>query len=194
VGIKDGNIGVNSDGQRAQFFVLEYAGRLRGEPGDESIQAYLAAGHVHRANYLLQQFNSTSALQKGTEQATNTDKTANECASNWLTKLLCSPINVAKKALSVAGEFVGTVISMWKFMMGMSGDFFFTGFTNPMMPGSASAGMYYFLIREVSDLAPFVILITVATVFEIILTVTMYRDVSLLFGGEAELIGLTKVI
>jgi hypothetical protein len=63
-----------------------------------------------------------------------------------------------------------------------------------MMPGSASAGMYYFLIREVVSVAPFAILITVATVFEIIFTVTMYRDISLLIGGEAELVGLTKVI
>jgi hypothetical protein len=34
----------------------------------------------------------------------------------------------------------------------------------------------------------------VTTVLEIIITVTAFRSVSLMIGGEAELIGLTKVI
>jgi hypothetical protein len=143
---------------------------------------------------LLNAFNAPSALEQGAEEANNADNTPNECATNWLTKSLCSVANVAKNAVNLAGQVVGTVVEIWKFMMGMSGDFFFTAFTNPMMPGSASAGMYYFLIREVVSVAPFAILITVATVFEIIFTVTMYRDISLLIGGEAELVGLTKVI
>lgn len=137
---------------------------------------------------LLDQFNAPSALDT---QANTQDST---CADNWLTRLLCSPINVVKKGITAAAGFVGTVFSLWKFMMGMTGDFFFTMFTNPMMPASTSAGLYYFIIREVMSITPFIILITVATVFEIILTVTMYRDISLLIGGEAELVGLTKVI
>lgn len=133
---------------------------------------------------LLQQFSAKSALEQ----------TPNTCTGNWLRKLLCSPISIAKTTLGVVTGFVGTVISLWKFMIGMSGDFFFGGLTQPFLPTSTSAGLYYFLIREVSSISPFIILITVATVFEVIFTVTMYRDISLLIGGEAELIGLTKVI
>ncbi len=143
---------------------------------------------------LVQQFSAPSALEQGTSQAKNADGTPNECAGNWLRKMLCSPINVVKKGISAAAGVVSTIVTLWKFMMGMSGDFFFTAFTNPMMPASTSAGLYYFLIREVLSISPFIILITVATVFEVVFTVTMYRDIALLTGGEAELVGLTKVI
>ena len=79
-------------------------------------------------------------------------------------------------------------------MMGLTGDFFFTGFNNPLLPASASAGLYHFLIMEITTVSPYLILIMLTTVIEIVITVTMYRNVSLLIGGEAELIGLTKVV
>ena len=66
--------------------------------------------------------------------------------------------------------------------------------TNPALPNSASAGLYHFIIEEVNNLSPLVILITITTVLEIIFTVTMYRNLSLLMGGEAEIIGLTKIV
>jgi hypothetical protein len=145
-------------------------------------------GGRNEGDKLIEQFNAPSALEKGSTQ--------DVCAGNWLRRMGCSTFNLVKNGLNLVGEVVKTVFSMWKFMMGMSGDFFssLTSLTNPLLPTSTSAGLYYFIVREVTSITPFVILVTVATVFEVIITVTLFRDISLLIGGEAELIGLTKVI
>lgn len=133
-----------------------------------------------------EQFTSESTLQKASK--------AGECGYNEWTRIECGIDKISKGIFSAAKSFVGTMFSMWKFMLGMSGDFFYTFFNNPAMPTGTSAGLFYFILREVLIVSPFIILVTVATVFEVIFTVTMYRDISLLIGGEAELIGLTKVV
>jgi hypothetical protein len=138
------------------------------------------------SNRIAEQFNGEGSLQVASK--------AGDCGHNAITRLLCSPVNVVKGIWGAVSGFVSTLFSMWKFMLGMTGDFFFTFFNNPALPASTSAGLYFFIIREILVLSPFVILVTVATVFEIIFTVTLYRDIALLIGGEAELIGLTKVI
>jgi hypothetical protein len=117
-----------------------------------------------------------------------------ECAGNAIVRMLCSITNVIKGAFEAVASFVDTVATIWRFMVGMTGDFFYTAFNNPLLPASASAGLYYFIIQEVTVISPFIILIIFTTVMEIIITVTMYRNVSLLIGGEAELIGLTKIV
>ncbi|MFZ5500552.1 MAG: hypothetical protein ACOY58_01375, partial [Candidatus Micrarchaeota archaeon] len=72
--------------------------------------------------------------------------------------------------------------------------FLWTAFNNPLMPSSASSGLFYFIIKEVATISPLIILILLTTVIEVIITVTGYRSFSLLIGGEAEIIGLTKVV
>jgi hypothetical protein len=139
-------------------------------------------------NHLLDQFTAPDVV---TEESNNA---ADQCAGNAIVRLLCSVKNIVSGAISAVGSFFSTVWNMWRFMVGMTGDFFFTAFNNPLMPSSASAGLFYFLIREVTTISPFVILVTLTTVIEIIITVTTYRSISLLIGGEAELIGLTKVV
>jgi hypothetical protein len=57
-----------------------------------------------------------------------------------------------------------------------------------------TTGLYYFVMEEVVLVAQFVVLVLVCSVFEIILTVTMYRNISLLIGGEMDLIGLSKLV
>jgi hypothetical protein len=109
-------------------------------------------------------------------------------------RILCSVKNILVTAFTAAVSFVRTMFTIWRFMVGMTGDFFFSAFNNPLLPASASAGLYYFIIREVTTISPFIILIILTTVIEIVITVTMYRNVSLLIGGEAEVIGLTKLV
>jgi hypothetical protein len=116
------------------------------------------------------------------------------CAGSFLHQLLCSASNLLTGAYEMAKGILETVYSIWHFMVGMTGDFFFTFFNNPALPPSASAGLFHFLILEVTTISPIIILIMVTTVLEIIITVTAFRSVSLMIGGEAELIGLTKVI
>ncbi|VVC03550.1 Uncharacterised protein [Candidatus Bilamarchaeum dharawalense] len=116
------------------------------------------------------------------------------CAGNAIVRLFCSISNLVTGAFKVVGGFLSTVFTIWRFMIGMAGDFFFTGFNNPIMPSSASAGLFHFLILEVTTVSPFIVIIMLTTVLEIIITVTAYRSVSLMIGGEAEIIGLTKVV
>lgn len=122
------------------------------------------------------------------------DDASDSCSGNFVVRLFCSIKTVVSTAVNAFTGFVGTVFNIWRFMVGMTGDFFFTLFNNPAMPASASAGLYFFVIKEVTMVSPFIILLMLTTVIEIIITVTMYRNVSLLIGGEAELIGLTKVV
>jgi hypothetical protein len=116
------------------------------------------------------------------------------CVGNWAAKAYCSGANVISSVGSAFVNFAKTIWNIWKFMVGMTGDFLWTAFNNPLMPASASAGLYYFIIREVADISPMIILVMFTTVLEIIITITGYRSISMLIGGEAELTGITKVI
>jgi hypothetical protein len=159
---------------------------FKSDRGEGAWQDMITGGSKQGDN-IIKQFNAESPLVASTQKG-------KECEGNFVVHIFCSTYNVFKNGLGLVADFAKTTFSMWKFMIGMSGDFFFTAFNNPMMPASTSAGLYFFIIREVASISPFIILITVATVFEIIFTVTMFRDISLLIGGEAELIGLTKVV
>jgi hypothetical protein len=155
-----------------------FEGQIEGARDPES-------GH---AQHLFDQFNSPDVVEEAY------DDPLDDCVGNMFTRFFCSVKNIFNTAVSVVGSFFATVWSIWKFMMGMTGDFFFTAFNNPLMPASASAGLYHFLILEISLISPFMILIMFTTVIEIIITITMYRNVSLLIGGEAEIVGLTKIV
>ncbi len=137
---------------------------------------------------LLEQFTAPNVV----EQSYTTAGSA--CAGNAVVHLFCSVKNVIAGTFAAIGGFISTIWSMWRFMVGMTGDFFFTAFNNPMLPSSASAGLFFFIIQEVATISPFIILIMLTTVIEIIITVTAYRSISLLIGGEAEIVGLTKVV
>ncbi len=137
---------------------------------------------------LLNEFQGKSIVEEAYDQ--DYDK----CAGNALDHLICSFKNIGNSVFGAIGGFVKTVFSIWKFMIGMTGDFFFTLFNNPLMPAGASAGLFHFLIEEVATISPFIILVTLSTIIEIIITITTFRNISILIGGEAEIIGLSKVI
>ncbi|MFH1520347.1 MAG: hypothetical protein ABID61_01755 [Candidatus Micrarchaeota archaeon] len=146
------------------------------------------AGEGEATQHLFEEFNAPSVVDISTSGASA------PCSGNFIVRMFCSISNLVKGAFTVVGGFLSTVFSIWSFMVGMAGDFFWTGFNNPVMPASASAGLFFFLIKEVTTVSPFIILITLTTILEIIITVTAYRSVALMIGGEAELIGLTKVV
>jgi hypothetical protein len=154
----------------------------------EMEQAIREGREGHAANALLEQFTAPSVVQEASNDATD------ECAGNWVVRMFCSVKNIVSGAIAVVGGFLSTVWNIWRFMVGMTGDFFFNGFNNPLMPSSASAGLFYFIINEVMTISPFIILVMLTTVIEIVITVTAYRSLSLLIGGEAEIVGLTKVV
>lgn len=143
------------------------------------------SGH---AQHLFDQFTAPDVVEE------TYDDPLDDCAGNIFTRFFCSVKNIFNTAIQVVGTFFATVWAIWKFMMGMTGDFFFTGFNNPLLPASASAGLFHFLILEISIISPFMILTMLTTVIEIIITITMYRNISVLIGGEAEIVGLTKIV
>ncbi|MEW6723284.1 MAG: hypothetical protein AB1324_08525 [Candidatus Micrarchaeota archaeon] len=139
-------------------------------------------------NHLLDQFNAPDVATEASNAPTD------ECAGNFLVRMICSVKNLVQSAIETVGGFFSTVWAMFRFMVGMTGDFFWTMFNNPLMPQSMSSGLFFFVIQEVALISPFIILVMLTTVIEIIITVTTYRNVSVLLGGEAELVGLSKVV
>jgi len=116
------------------------------------------------------------------------------CHGNAVRRVLCGGWNIIRGAASAAVELARTAWNIGVFMVGMTGDFVLTAFNNPLMPASVSAGLYYFIIQEVATLGQFLILVIVTSVLEIIIAVTMYRNIALVIGGELDIAGLTKII
>jgi len=121
------------------------------------------------------------------EQVATTD----ECAGH---EILCGPLKLIKGIWKAGASFFSTVWNVWLFMMGFMGDFLWSAGNNPIMPTSSSAGLYHFIIKEVEHVSQFVVVVMVMTVIELIITLTMYRNIATLIGGEAELAGITKLV
>ncbi len=117
--------------------------------------------------------------------------TSEECAGF---EILCSGFKLIKGIWEAGVSFFKTVINVWLFMMGFMGDFFWSVGTNPIFPTSSSAGLFHFIIREVEHISQFVVAVLLMTVVEVIITLTMYRNIAILIGGEAELAGITKLV
>jgi len=123
------------------------------------------------------------------------DDRSGDCASgNPIYRFFCSTGNIIQGVWNGTVAVVKTTFNILRFMFSMTGDLVTNVFTNPAMPQSTSAGLYYFIIQEIMIVAPFLMLITLLTFIEIILTLTMYRNIALIIGGEAELIGISKVV
>lgn len=154
----------------------------------DEMKSQIDSGHDTAPNDLIKQFVAPSVVGEASDEAND------PCAGNWFIKSMCGVGNLISSAGRAIVGFLETIWALWRFMVGMTGDFIWTAFNNPMMPSSASAGLYYFIIQEVTTISPFIILVMLTTVIEIIITITGYRSISLLIGGEAEIIGLTKVV
>lgn len=126
--------------------------------------------------------------------ATTYDDPTSSCSGNFVVHMFCSAKNIISAGVNAFVGFFSTVWNIWRFMMGMTGDFVWSIVNNPALPTSASAGLYYFIIQEVTTVSPFIILIILTTVIEIIFTVTMYRNIALIIGGDVEIIGMTKIV
>ncbi|MBS3067135.1 hypothetical protein J4450_00410 [Candidatus Micrarchaeota archaeon] len=111
---------------------------------------------------------------------------------NYLPRFLCSVWNVITGTASAIVSFVGTVVNIWITMMTFSGDWLMN--LGKGIPLGSSGGLYKFIIEEVVAISQFIILVTITSVIEIIITITMYRNISELIGGEVEIMGLTKLV
>ena len=62
------------------------------------------------------------------------------------------------------------------------------------MRATTSASLFHFVQEEVLAISPYVVLVTFTSVVELIITITMFRNISLIIGGESEIFGLAKII
>ena len=109
-------------------------------------------------------------------------------------RFLCGSANMFGQVASSAASFVQTSLNIFRFMIGLTGDFAVGLFTNPFLSTSTTAGLFYFIVQEVGIVGPFIVMMIISTVIEIIVTLTMFRNISLMIGGEAEIIGISRIV
>ncbi len=95
---------------------------------------------------------------------------------------------------AIAGAIVGLiqgVVSFVEFLVSFAKDYNFNLISPNWMPFIHFA--YFFVIEKIVSFVQLAVLVLITFVFEIILTVTAFRSVSHVIGGEIEILGLTKV-
>jgi len=170
------------------IYAPEHLSIYKTDPGEANVQSEVTGARTQASEKLTALFTGKSAAQ--------TASTTAACYGNAVVNMFCSAGNIITGIGRGIADFAGTVWNIWKFMMGMTGDFassFFSG-ANQFLPSSATAGMYFFIIDSVVAHSQFLVLVIVSTVIEIIFTITMYRNIALIIGGELEIAGLSKII
>ena len=167
-------------------YAPQHIGPYKSDLSQDAVNASLTRTKTKSAEEITKLFTTQNTVA-------STSTSSDSCAGNFIWQMLCSAVNVAVGIGKGIYEFGATVWGIWKFMMGMTGDFL-SVWSNPLLPASATAGLYYFIIDEVVVQSQFLVLILVTSVIEIIFTITMYRNISMIIGGELEIAGLSKII
>ncbi len=103
--------------------------------------------------------------------------------------------DMAKNIGSVFVSGAKTIWTILEFMCGLNGDALSVIFTGQMfLPTQSGAALFKFVVQEVTIIGTFVGLVTFTSVLELIISITMYRNIAMLIGGEVELIGLSKLV
>jgi len=108
--------------------------------------------------------------------------------------LLCGVGNFLHGVWEVVGGFFHTVGEVTLFMWSFGGNFISSILYSVFPVVGASGGLYNMLVFEVVTVSQFVILVIFTSVLEIIITITAYRNIASLIGGEIEIAGLTKLV
>jgi len=111
-------------------------------------------------------------------------------------KIMSGVVSATKTTLPGVSNAIETAWNAMKAMITYSGGFFswLFGKGSILFPVGMTLGAYTFLTDIVAKSAELFVAVTVTTVLEIMITVTMYRNIALLIGGEAELPGLSKLV
>lgn len=110
-----------------------------------------------------------------------------------LFSLVCHIGNFFETVWDTAKTMVSSMWKIFKFMWSFSGDLF-SAVINKGLPTSAAVGLYDFIIDEVVNVSQFMVFVVIMSVIEIIIAVTMYRNIALMIGGEVEIVGLSKLV
>ncbi|MEM3422573.1 MAG: hypothetical protein QXF35_02340 [Candidatus Bilamarchaeaceae archaeon] len=112
--------------------------------------------------------------------------------------MLCAVDKLVKVStnIPVVGPFLDAIWQATKEMITYSGGFlkYLFGSGSILFPVGMTLSIYTLLTDQIVKLAELFVVVTVSTVAEIMITVTMYRNIALLIGGEAELPGLSKLV
>ncbi len=102
----------------------------------------------------------------------------------------------AVRKVPVVGNFIGLVWDAMKAMLSYSGSFFkfLFGSGSILLPAGMTLAVYTILTDAIVNISELLVVGLVTTVLEIMISVTMYRNIALLIGGEAELMGLSKLV
>ncbi len=155
---------------------------------ETSAQNEITGARDNASSSLTKLFSAPTAAQQATTTAS--------CSGNSVVQMFCSAGNIVRNIGTGIVDFASSVFNIWKFMMGLTGDFastFLSG-ANQLLPASATAGMFFFIIDSVVSESQFLVLVMISTVIEIIFTITMYRNIALIIGGELDIAGLSKII
>lgn len=100
------------------------------------------------------------------------------------------------RKVPVVGTFIGLVWDAMKAMLSYSGSFFkfLFGSGSILLPAGMTLAVYTILTDAIVNVSELLVVGLVTTVLEIMISITMYRNIALLIGGEAELMGLSKLV
>ncbi|MFH1221900.1 MAG: hypothetical protein V1492_02330 [Candidatus Micrarchaeota archaeon] len=120
------------------------------------------------------------------------------CGEGFVASLLCSADKMVKAVdgVPLVGGFVTFIWNQSKVMISYSGGFWSFLFSpnSILLPSGVIFGMYTYLTDAVAKTVELFVLTTVATVLEIMVTITMYRNIALLIGGDPEIAGISKIV
>lgn len=176
-------------GKPADFvYNPEHVGFYKTGSGPATIQDLEAYEHERqegedKIKELMEIFSTEDTVRLGVQESCGTG----------IFSLLCHIGNFFKKAWEIAKSIALSVWKIFKFMWSFSGDLF-SSILNKGLPTSAAVGLYDFIIDEVVNISQFTVMVVIMSLIEIIITITMYRNISLMIGGEVEIIGLTKLV
>ncbi len=105
----------------------------------------------------------------------------------------CSVKNFVTGALEIASGAISQLWAITKVMFTFGGDML-SMLWSGLTPTGVVGGMYNYLIIELQGISEFLVLVMFTSVLEIIITITMYRNIALLIGGEVEIAGLAKLV
>lgn len=157
------------------------------ENSDELAEGMIGRAEGEESEHIRDMFSSDPAAAQSTTAA-------GPCHGGFFRRIMCGGANILRTGWQVASSFVSTVWNMGVFMVGMTGDFVMTLFNNPLMPASVSAGLFYFIIHELVVVSQFLVAVMLTSLFEIVITITMYRNIAMAIGGEPDIAGLTKIV
>lgn len=157
--------------------------RTPGEIADE-----LRMKQTQASNAFLEEFKSENDIVR----KTTADPTG-ECGT-YVPRILCSGWRLLQLGFNLVKELAITVWHIGEIMVRFVGGDLKSILLYGTNPTGIAGGLYKFIIHELIQISQLIVLVIITSVVEIIISVTMYRNIAELIGGEVEIAGLAKLV